>query len=47
VRRAAGATPRAWEKVRLMFFRRFRRANRSEDTSSLALLAKGVTQNAT
>jgi len=42
-----GGRARAGEKVRLMFFRRFRRANRSEDTSSLALLAKGVTQKAT
>ena len=38
---------RACEKVRLMFFLRLRRANMSDDTSSLALLAKGVTQNAT
>ena len=38
---------RACEKVRLMFFLRLRRANMSDDTSSLALLANGVTQKAT
>jgi len=42
-----GGGARAGGNVWRLLFGRFRRANRSEDTSSLALLAKGVTQKAT